>query len=29
LGIRVSVEVHAEGALPRYEAKAVRVLVRK
>ena len=29
LGIRVSVEVHAEGGLPRYEAKAVRVIVRK
>jgi phenylacetate-CoA ligase len=28
LGIRVSVEVNAEGTLPRYEAKAVRVLVR-
>ena len=29
LGVRVSVEVHPEGALPRYEAKAVRVIVRK
>ena len=29
LGIRVNVEVHREGALPRYEAKATRVLVRK
>jgi phenylacetate-CoA ligase len=29
LGIRVSVEVHLEGTLPRYEAKAVRVLVRE
>jgi len=29
LGIRVKVEVHPEGTLPRYEAKAVRVLVRK
>jgi phenylacetate-CoA ligase len=29
LGIRVAVEVHPEGALPRYEAKAVRVVVRK
>jgi phenylacetate-CoA ligase len=28
LGIRVRVEVHPEGALPRYEAKAVRVIVR-
>jgi phenylacetate-CoA ligase len=28
LGIRVDVEVHDEGALPRYEAKAVRVIVR-
>jgi phenylacetate-CoA ligase len=29
LGIRVNVEVHPEGSLPRYEAKATRVLVRK
>jgi len=29
LGIRVTVEVHPEGSLPRYEAKATRVLVRK
>ena len=29
LGFRVNVEVHPEGALPRYEAKATRVLVRK
>jgi phenylacetate-CoA ligase len=29
LGIRMTVEVHAEGGLPRYEAKAVRVIVRK
>jgi phenylacetate-CoA ligase len=28
LGIRFRVEVHDEGALPRYEAKAVRVIVR-
>ena len=28
LGIRVVVEVHPEGTLPRYEAKAVRVIVR-
>jgi phenylacetate-CoA ligase len=29
LGIRFGVEVHPEGTLPRYEAKAVRVIVRK
>ena len=29
VGIRVSVECHDEGVLPRYEAKAVRVIVRK
>jgi phenylacetate-CoA ligase len=29
LGIRVTVEVHPEGTLPRYEAKAMRVVVRK
>jgi phenylacetate-CoA ligase len=29
LGIRVTIEVHPEGTLPRYEAKATRVLVRK
>ena len=29
LGIRVQVEVHEEGKLPRYEAKAVRVIVRE
>ena len=29
LGIRAHVEVHPEGTLPRYEAKAVRVIVRK
>ncbi len=29
LGIRVRVEVEPEGSLPRYEAKATRVLVRK
>jgi len=29
LGIRVTVEVQQEGTLPRYEAKATRVLVRK
>ena len=29
VGIRVSVECHAEGVLPRYEAKATRVLIRK
>jgi phenylacetate-CoA ligase len=29
IGIRVRVEVHPDGALPRYEAKAVRVIVRK
>ncbi|WP_416899758.1 MAG: phenylacetate--CoA ligase family protein [Minwuia sp.] len=28
LGLKVPVECHAEGALPRYEAKAQRVLVR-
>jgi phenylacetate-CoA ligase len=28
LGIRVHVEVHPEGTLPRYEAKAVRVILR-
>ncbi len=28
LGVRVAVECHEEGALPRYEAKAQRVLVR-
>jgi len=28
LGIRLRVEVHEEGTLPRYEAKAVRVIVR-
>lgn len=28
LGIRVAVECHGEGALPRYEAKATRVLER-
>ncbi len=28
LGIRVNVEVSEEGKLPRYEAKAVRVIVR-
>ena len=28
LGIRVQVEVADEGKLPRYEAKAVRVIVR-
>jgi phenylacetate-CoA ligase len=28
LGIRFRVEVHDEGALPRYKAKAVRVIVR-
>jgi phenylacetate-CoA ligase len=29
LGIGFEVEVHDEGALPRYEAKAVRVIVRE
>ncbi len=29
VGVRVNVEVHPQGALPRYEAKAVRVIVRK
>jgi phenylacetate-CoA ligase len=29
LGIRFEVDVHDEGALPRYEAKAVRVIVRE
>ena len=29
LGIRCTVEAHAAGSLPRYEAKAVRVLVRQ
>jgi phenylacetate-coenzyme A ligase PaaK-like adenylate-forming protein len=29
LGIRVTVECHDEGVLPRYEAKAVRVHRRK
>ena len=29
IGVRVNVEVHPEGVLPRYEAKAVRVIVRK
>ena len=29
IGIRVNVECHDEGTLPRYEAKAVRVIVRK
>jgi phenylacetate-CoA ligase len=29
LGIRVRVEVSEEGKLPRYEAKAVRVIVRE
>lgn len=29
LGIRCAVEAHLPGALPRYEAKAVRVLVRQ
>jgi phenylacetate-CoA ligase len=29
LGIRVDVAVHDEGELPRYEAKAVRVIVRE
>ena len=28
LGLKVPVECHAEGSLPRYEAKAQRVLVR-
>jgi phenylacetate-CoA ligase len=28
LGIRFNVQVHDEGVLPRYEAKAVRVIVR-
>ena len=28
LGIRLDVEAHDEGTLPRYEAKAVRVIVR-
>ncbi|MBC5811715.1 MAG: AMP-binding protein [Candidatus Eremiobacteraeota bacterium] len=28
LGIRVAIEVQPEGSLPRYEAKAVRVIVR-
>jgi phenylacetate-CoA ligase len=29
LGIRFDVQVHDEGSLPRYEAKAVRVIVRE
>ena len=29
LGLRFDVEVHDEGALPRYEAKAVRVIIRE
>src|SRR6185503_17046772 len=29
LGLKVPVECHAEGTLPRYEAKAVRVLPRR
>ena len=29
LGLKVPVECHKEGALPRYEAKATRVLVRE
>jgi phenylacetate-coenzyme A ligase PaaK-like adenylate-forming protein len=28
LGLKVRVEAHAEGTLPRYEAKAQRVIVR-
>jgi phenylacetate-CoA ligase len=28
LGLNLDVEVHDEGRLPRYEAKAVRVIVR-
>jgi phenylacetate-coenzyme A ligase PaaK-like adenylate-forming protein len=29
LGLKVPVECHAEGELPRYEAKAKRVLVKE
>ena len=29
LGLKVPVEAHEEGTLPRYEAKAQRVLERK
>ena len=29
LGLKVPVETHPEGTLPRYEAKAQRVLVRE
>jgi phenylacetate-CoA ligase len=29
LGLKVPVEAHAEGTLPRYEAKATRVIVRR
>ena len=29
LGLKIPVECHPEGSLPRYEAKATRVLVRK
>ena len=29
LGLNLDVEVHDEGRLPRYEAKAVRVIIRE